>query len=164
MHDTLEPLPKMQTAALEALESIAQMWRRIIRHGQRLYKYQAKLAQRLVLDGDDAQLKSKVGRAADLQARYIKIAADLRGLNEALEKAIEDNAKIARRIFMKDFSARLRQARKEADLTQNELAKRIGVKRSSYTAFETARNEPNASVVVAIAKELNKPVNWLLGT
>ena len=65
---------------------------------------------------------------------------------------------------MKDFSARLRQARKEADLTQNELAKRIGVKRSSYTAFETARNEPNASVVVAIAKELNKPVNWLLGT
>ena len=64
---------------------------------------------------------------------------------------------------MRTFAQRLRQARKKAGLTQAELAEKLGLKRSSYTAIETARNEPNISVLALVSLEFNRPTNWFLG-
>src|SRR5262249_26689673 len=58
------------------------------------------------------------------------------------------------------FSARLRQARERASLTQSELARRIGVKPQSIQALESGAAK-STSHVVAIARVLGVSPDWL---
>ena len=60
------------------------------------------------------------------------------------------------------FASRLKQARREAGLTQAELALRLGIKRSTYGQYEQNRNEPNISLLPALAQILNRPIEWFL--
>ena len=61
------------------------------------------------------------------------------------------------------FANRLKQARKSAELTQLQLAERLGVARITLTQYERAVNEPNFSMLVKIAKLLNVSLDWLCG-
>src|SRR5262245_38823280 len=58
------------------------------------------------------------------------------------------------------FSARLRQARERAGLTQSALARRIGVKPQSIQALESGAAK-STSHVVAIARVLGVSPDWL---
>lgn len=60
------------------------------------------------------------------------------------------------------FPERLRQARRDAALTQAELAKRAGVTQSAISGFELGHARPNLITVTAIAKALNVSVAQLL--
>lgn len=82
---------------------------------------------------------------------------------ELIAELPDDPNKLYVQNFRKSFSKRLREARKAANLTQEELANKIGIKRSTYGQFEQGRNEPNISVLPQLARELNKPIEWLLG-
>ncbi|MBD5482228.1 MAG: helix-turn-helix transcriptional regulator [Lachnospiraceae bacterium] len=59
---------------------------------------------------------------------------------------------------MKD---RIKKLRKELDLTQQEFADRIGVKRGGIANYEIGRNEPADSVISLICREFNVNKNWL---
>lgn len=59
---------------------------------------------------------------------------------------------------MKD---RMRKLRKQLDLTQQEFADRIGMKRNTVANYETGRNEPSAAVISLICREFNVNENWL---
>ena len=65
--------------------------------------------------------------------------------------------------YFKRLADNLKKLRTAKGMTQAELAAALGVKRSSYTAFETARNEPNISVVVAAANFFNVSLDYLVG-
>lgn len=56
---------------------------------------------------------------------------------------------------------RIRYLRKQLDLTQQEFAERIGVKRNTIATYETGRNEPIDAVVSLICREFNVDENWL---
>lgn len=59
---------------------------------------------------------------------------------------------------MKD---RIKKIRKELDLTQQEFADRIGVKRGGIANYEIGRNEPTDSVISLICREFNINEDWL---
>lgn len=59
---------------------------------------------------------------------------------------------------MKD---RIKKIRKELDLTQQEFADRIGIKRGGVANYESGRNEPIDAVISLICREFNVNENWL---
>lgn len=61
------------------------------------------------------------------------------------------------------FAARLREARRQAKLSQKELAEAIGASRSSIARWERSDDEPSARTVWALALHLGVSARWLLG-
>jgi transcriptional regulator with XRE-family HTH domain len=48
------------------------------------------------------------------------------------------------------------------DMTQAQFARRIGVTQSYLSALEHGEKEPGSAVLLAISKEFDKSVDWLL--
>lgn len=61
------------------------------------------------------------------------------------------------------FGSRLREARKNAGLTQQELAEKIGTAKSTIAGYEKDAREPNVIKIWEIIKALNVSGEWLLG-
>lgn len=59
------------------------------------------------------------------------------------------------------MNERLKKLRKTLDLTQQEFADKIGVKRNSLANYETGRNTPIDAIVVSICREFNVSEEWL---
>lgn len=62
---------------------------------------------------------------------------------------------------VRKLNERLKKLRKALDLTQQEFADRIGIKRNSFANYETGRNTPIDAIIVSICKEFNVNENWL---
>lgn len=56
---------------------------------------------------------------------------------------------------------RIKMLRKALDLTQQELAGKIGVKRNTIAKYETNRGEPIDAVISLICREFNVSESWL---
>lgn len=56
---------------------------------------------------------------------------------------------------------RIRKLRRALDLTQQEFADKIGMKRNTVANYETGRNEPSTSVFSLICREFNVNETWL---
>lgn len=61
---------------------------------------------------------------------------------------------------LKVFSENLRAALKEANLSQGQFASRVGVTLSSVSNWCRGLNEPKSFQILAIARELDRPVEW----
>ena len=65
------------------------------------------------------------------------------------------------------FGDRLRKARREAGLSQQEVAERIGVPLGRYSGWETGEFSPRSADLVDVAKKVSAitdvPTEWLLG-
>ncbi len=59
------------------------------------------------------------------------------------------------------MNERLKKLRKTLDLTQQEFADRIGIKRNSFANYETGRNTPIDAIIVSICREFNVNEEWL---
>ena len=57
---------------------------------------------------------------------------------------------------------RIRQARERVDISQAELARRIGISKNAMNAIEAGNADPRASRIVAIAQELGVSTDALL--
>lgn len=64
---------------------------------------------------------------------------------------------------MKIFSKRLKEQRKAAGLTQQQMATELGIRQQSYNRYENDSSEPNLETVVKIAKLLDVTADFLLG-
>ena len=62
-----------------------------------------------------------------------------------------------------EFSERLKELRKQAHLTQVELASKLGIVQSSYADWERGKKKPTQDNLVKIAQILNVSVDYLLG-
>lgn len=62
-----------------------------------------------------------------------------------------------------EFSERLKELRKQAHLTQVELAGRLGIVQSSYADWERGKKKPTQDNLVKIAQVLNVSVDYLVG-
>ena len=56
---------------------------------------------------------------------------------------------------------RIKKIRRMLDLTQQEFASRIGIKRNTIAKYEAGRNEPIDSVISLICREFNVNEKWL---
>ena len=62
---------------------------------------------------------------------------------------------------MNNLKDRIRKIRRDLDLTQQEFADRLGVKRGAIANYEIGRNVPADSVVALICREFNVNEEWL---
>lgn len=56
---------------------------------------------------------------------------------------------------------RLKKLRRTLDLTQQEFADKIGIKRNTFATYESGRNEPIDAVISLICREFNVSEEWL---
>ena len=59
---------------------------------------------------------------------------------------------------MKD---RIKLIRKEANLTQEKFAEKLGLKRNTIATYETGKGEPMDNIIVSICREFNINEEWL---
>lgn len=64
---------------------------------------------------------------------------------------------------MSKFSERLKESRKKAGLTQNEIAEQLGITRPAYTQYETDKTTPNIETASKIADILKISLDYLVG-
>lgn len=64
---------------------------------------------------------------------------------------------------MSKFSENLKMLRKRENLTQTELAQKIGVGRSAISMYETGDREPDFIVLEALADTFNVDMDFLTG-
>lgn len=61
-----------------------------------------------------------------------------------------------------DFGQRIAQARDEADMTQADLAKAVGLDRTAVAKLEVGTRRVSASELVAIAAAVDRPIDWFV--
>lgn len=59
------------------------------------------------------------------------------------------------------MNERIKKLRKELDLTQQEFAERIGVKRNTVATYEMGRSEPSDAGITLICREFKVNEEWL---
>ena len=62
-----------------------------------------------------------------------------------------------------DFGKRLRSARMQCGLTQQQLADKIGATLRNYQCYEQGTRRPKYEMLVAIADTVGVTTDWLLG-
>lgn len=65
---------------------------------------------------------------------------------------------------MNTFSARLKKAMIDADMTQKELSEQTGLGKSSISQYLSGKNEPKPKTMKVIADVLDVSVEWLEGS
>lgn len=63
-----------------------------------------------------------------------------------------------------DFHEELKAARMKAGLTQQQIADTIGITKSTYCGYETAKRSPDPARIKQLAKVLHVSADTLLGT
>ena len=58
---------------------------------------------------------------------------------------------------------RLRDLREDADLTQTQVAKYLGMSQTGYSKYETGENDIPTQVLISLAKFYHTSVDYLLG-
>ena len=58
---------------------------------------------------------------------------------------------------------RLRDLREDADLTQKQVAKYLGMSQTGYSKYETGENDIPTQVLIALTKFYHTSVDYLLG-
>ena len=61
------------------------------------------------------------------------------------------------------IAERLKLLRKEKKLTQTELGEKVGIKQSSYSDWETGKNEPSLEKLIVLADFFEVSLDWLVG-
>lgn len=61
------------------------------------------------------------------------------------------------------LSSNILELRQELGISQQELAKRVGVSQKAIDFWEKGINEPKASYIVSLAKTFNVSADFLLG-
>lgn len=64
---------------------------------------------------------------------------------------------------MVDFGRKLRELRKQKNLTQKQLAALIGVKNSIISFYEVGDRMPSPEIIIKLAAALNVTCDYLLG-
>lgn len=62
-----------------------------------------------------------------------------------------------------EFSERLKDLRKQAGLTQVDVAKKLGISQPAYASWERGAKKPTQDNLVKIAQILNVSVDYLVG-
>ncbi|MFP9170987.1 MULTISPECIES: helix-turn-helix domain-containing protein [unclassified Streptococcus] len=61
------------------------------------------------------------------------------------------------------FSERLKESRKQARLTQVEIAEKLGISQPAYASWERGTKKPTQENLIKIAQTLNVTVDYLVG-
>lgn len=160
---TFNVLTCATTAAMEQkLEDFRKLYSAVGNYRRLILKHLNRLLKKKRLIHARAD-KEKIDRFEGLLLRYNYVNECIELFHLKLNSLFVNGEKeidTQRRI---DFSDRLRQARKEARLTQASLAAKIGMTQGGYTLYENAGREPSLATLAKLSRILKRPTDWLLG-
>ena len=58
---------------------------------------------------------------------------------------------------------RIRDLREDADLSQTELSKKLGMSQTGYSKYETGENDIPTSILIKLSKIYNVSIDYMLG-
>ena len=58
---------------------------------------------------------------------------------------------------------RIRDLREDADLTQTQVAKHLGMSQTAYSKYETGENDVPTQVLIALARFYHTTTDYILG-
>lgn len=58
---------------------------------------------------------------------------------------------------------RIRDLRNDHDMTQNELAKKLGMSQTGYSKYETGENDIPTQILISLANIYHTSIDYLLG-
>lgn len=61
------------------------------------------------------------------------------------------------------FYPRLRDLREDADLTQEELVRQLGMHKTTYTNYEQGKREPPFELIIQLAKLYGVSIDYIAG-
>lgn len=61
------------------------------------------------------------------------------------------------------YYPRLRDLREDMDLTQDELVKKLGMHKTTYTNYEQGKREPPFDLIIKLAKFYNVSIDYIAG-
>lgn len=138
----------------------------IARHAKRLERYQQAVADKIFKDenADIITLRAKYVKAQEIYYAYSVASGEIQKfLREKLGRIfrpLENKFQDARRNI---FAVRLRQARKAAGLTQEEIARKLRMSQTGFAKYEKNENEPPISRLIQLSQVLDCPIDWLIG-
>lgn len=134
------------------------------RHLARLANYYGSL-QVHWLEGKlpDDMAKRKSRRVHDLIEAYSSTIDELTARHKMIERLVEEIGNETGFWERITFSKRLKEARRAANLTQAQVATKIGMQRGGYAQYEIMGREPSLKTLVQLSKILNRSTDWLLG-
>ena len=140
-----------------------QALKHIERHIGRLRVYSQKFFADALSKGIDETLRIKGNRVNELIAKYEYIATFFKAFREtAWKQRDRENEKFQKEIRI-EFGRKLKESRKAAKLTQQQLADVVGLKTFNAIAqYERGISEPSLPTLYRISKVLNRSADWLL--
>lgn len=76
---------------------------------------------------------------------------------------MEDSRKLEEKHRLLNISQRIKEMRSLTKITQNELAKKVGVNKSTIAGYEMGHRYPSIEKLESIAKALHTSTDYLLG-
>lgn len=141
-----------------------QVLKRIERHIGRLRAYSQKILADVLEQGFSETLRAKGNRVRELIINYEFLAEFFKNFRKAVQERRDQANEKFQKEFRLEFGRRLKQARKAAKLTQQELAESVGLKTFNAIAqYERGISDPSLPTLYRISKILNCSADWLLG-
>lgn len=66
-------------------------------------------------------------------------------------------------MYSENFPTRIKNARKTAGYSQEQIADELEINRTSISKYETGVQEPNLETLAKLAQFYNVSIDWLLG-
>ncbi|MDE7192225.1 MAG: helix-turn-helix domain-containing protein, partial [Clostridia bacterium] len=109
----------------------------------------------------ESGLRIPCADAIIILSRYFQVSADY------LLKVTDDNTMLHRAddfiVDISIFNKRLKQLRTSKDLSQDQLAKKTGLTKTSINHWENGKCLPNANAIIALARYFEVTTDYLLG-
>lgn len=163
------------------LVRVAEYQEHLKRHGERLTKYARRVATKIATDdnADVSVLRARHKRAGELSMKYCGCISDTNGtttfflggiavdnVGGLIEKIVARYKELDEKVkihYRKIFATRLKQARKERGLTQEELGKCLNISQRAIGNYENSTREPSIAMLIRMSQKLKRPIDWLVG-
>lgn len=126
---------------------------RVKNHCQRLMKYRTCCKP----------FSANFDRAARLADQYLLLLANLKSVREMVAEFLDFNCTTLKTAFNEEFGIRLRLCRRRKKISQDSVAKFLGVTKAAYSHYETGKREMPSLFVYQLAKFFGVSTDYLLG-
>ena len=160
-----DELREQKEKLLQASEEVVVRHDRIVHHINRLKRYQNALTVAVATSTETEyreRIRPRSQRIVKLFDEYYQLGIQCLAELDALTAVIREVDNATRRRVRKVFAQRLKEARKERGLTQEQLAAILGTTRDNISAYEQGRNEPPIYLFAEIAKFFGRTLESFL--
>ena len=126
---------------------------RVENHCRRLMKYRTRCKP----------ISKNFDRAGQLESHYLLLLSNLKGFKKLIKTWLSINKQTSKTAFNEELGIKLLLCRRQKKMSQDEVAKFLGITKAAYAHYERGRRETPILYVYRLAKFFNVTADYLLG-